>query len=142
MHTRRVCPIAKAVNSDDYAFPGGHVALGETNEQTLIREFKEEMGADIKVGELKWVGELFFPWGDKQCHQVCHYYEVEITDAETSKSGCFTGLELHENKEFNIEFHWMPIEKLDNCQIYPTQAVEMLKTDTKTVKHFVYKEKI
>ena len=32
-----------------FAFPGGHVAFGETNEQTLIREFREEIGADIQM---------------------------------------------------------------------------------------------
>lgn len=132
--------LQKPVNSDDYAFPGGHVAFGETIEQTLIREFKEEMGAGIRVGDLKWVGELFFPWGDKPCHQICLYYEVEILDGRTPKSGCFTGLEMHENREFDIGFHWIPIEKLENYQVYPTQAVEMLQTDTKEVKHFVYKE--
>lgn len=48
-------------NETGYAIPGGHVALGETNEETLVREFKEEINADIKVDTLKWVGELFFP---------------------------------------------------------------------------------
>ena len=56
-----------------YAFPGGHVAFGETNAQTLIREFKEEMGADISVERLQWVGEIFFPWDEKTCHQICLY---------------------------------------------------------------------
>ena len=41
-----------------FAFPGGHVEFGETNEQTLLREFKEEIGADIRAGDLKWVAEV------------------------------------------------------------------------------------
>ena len=132
--------LQKPVSSDDFAFPGGHVELGETNEQTLIREFKEEIGADIKVGNLKWVGELFFPWGDKPCHQICLYYEVEIADDRTPKSGCFMGSELHESKEFDMEFHWIPIEKANDYQIYPTQAGEWLKFSDKDVKHFIYRE--
>ena len=134
--------LQKPVNSNDYAFPGGHIEFGETNEQTLVREFKEEIGADIKVGNLKWVGELFFPWGDKTCHQICLYYEVEITDGRTPKSGCFMGLELHENKEFDMEFHWIPIEKTDDYQIYPAQASKWLRSVYKDVKHFIYKEEI
>ena len=55
--------LQKPVNDAAYAFPGGHVTLGESNEETLIREFKEEIGVDIRVGELKWVAEIFFPWG-------------------------------------------------------------------------------
>ena len=134
--------LQKPVGSNDYAFPGGHVGLGETNEQTIIREFKEEMGANIKVGNLKWIGELFFPWGDKKCHQICLYYEVEITDDRTPKSGFFTGLELHENKEFDIEFHWIPVEKTNEYQIYPIQASKWLRSSDKNVKHFIYTEEI
>ena len=65
--------LQKPTNDTGYAFPGGHVEFGETNEETLIREFKEEIGADIKVKEIKWVAEMFFPWGNKPCHQICLY---------------------------------------------------------------------
>ena len=75
--------LQKPANDDGFAFPGGHVAFGETNEETLIREFREEIGAEISVGELKWVGELFFRWGDVPCHQICLYYLVAIEDEET-----------------------------------------------------------
>ena len=56
--------LQKPTNEDFYAFPGGHVEFGETNEETLISEFREEIGADISVGELEWVAEAFFP-GEK-----------------------------------------------------------------------------
>ena len=35
--------LQKPSNDTGYAFPGGHVTLGETNAQTLIREFQEEI---------------------------------------------------------------------------------------------------
>lgn len=47
-------------DSDEYSFPGGHVAYRETNAETLIREFGEETGLHIQVGNLLWVGEIFF----------------------------------------------------------------------------------
>jgi 8-oxo-dGTP diphosphatase len=34
---------------DDWSFPKGHCEEGETNEQTAIRETKEETGLDIKL---------------------------------------------------------------------------------------------
>ena len=34
-----------------WEFPGGKADEGETDEQAVIREFKEEFGADITVGE-------------------------------------------------------------------------------------------
>ena len=57
--------LQKPADDDGFAFPGGHAAFGETNAETLTREFKEEIGADIAVGGLKWVGEVFFDWGGK-----------------------------------------------------------------------------
>ena len=89
-------------NDPGYAFPGGHVAFGETNAQTLAREFKEEIDADISVGELKWVAEIFFPWGDKPCHQICLYYMVTINSTDTPKDGMFMAKEHLEGREFNI----------------------------------------
>jgi ADP-ribose pyrophosphatase YjhB (NUDIX family) len=41
--------------NDAHAFPGGHVSFGETGAETIIREFREESGADIEVEGLKWI---------------------------------------------------------------------------------------
>lgn len=60
-----------------YAIPGGHVVLGETNEETLVREFKEEINVDIKVGTLKWVGEIFFSWIDIKDIETIELYPIE-----------------------------------------------------------------
>lgn len=45
--------LQKPTNDPGYAFPGGHVAFNETNAETLIREFREEIGAQIEVGPLQ-----------------------------------------------------------------------------------------
>ena len=39
MQTGRVL-LQKPTHDAGYAFPGGHVALGETNAETLVREFR------------------------------------------------------------------------------------------------------
>jgi 8-oxo-dGTP pyrophosphatase MutT (NUDIX family) len=41
-----------AEGDDGYAFIGGHAAFGETTDEPLVREFKEEIGADIKIKRL------------------------------------------------------------------------------------------
>ena len=53
--------LQKVPNDDGYAFPGGHVTFGETTDVTLVREFKEELGADIQIVRLLMVGENFCP---------------------------------------------------------------------------------
>ncbi|MDE6847136.1 MAG: NUDIX domain-containing protein [Lachnospiraceae bacterium] len=39
-------------SGSEYAIPGGHVKVGETTEEALIREYKEETGADVKCERL------------------------------------------------------------------------------------------
>ena len=132
--------LQKPTNEDFYAFPGGHVEFGETNEETLIREYKEEIGADIKVGELRWVAEAFFPWGENPCHQICLYYAIEITDEDIPKDGMFMAKEHIEGRNFDLEFHWIPTEKLDEIEVYPEKAKKLILSLDEGVKHFVYKE--
>ncbi len=123
-----------------FAFPGGHVAFGETNAETLIREFREEIGAEISVGELKWVAEVFFPWGNKPCHQICLYYLVEIQNPEIPTAGVFLGKEHLEGRNFDLEFHWIPLEEAAELELYPTDCRELLGKLNQGVQHFVYKE--
>ena len=132
--------LQKPTNEDFYAFPGGHVAFGETNEETLIREYKEEIGADIKVGELHWVAEAFFTWGESPCHQICLYYAIEIADENIPKNGMFMAKEHLEGRNFDLEFHWVPVEKTSEIEIYPTESRKLLSELGTGVKHFVYKE--
>lgn len=139
LHDGRVL-LQTTTDDTAFAFPGGHVAFGETNAQTLVREFKEELGADIRVGELKWVAEVFFPWGNRQCHQICLYYMVEIVDDLTPREGIFLGKEQMEGRRFDLEFHWVPLGRAGDYEIYPTQCRELLGKLGNGVQHFVYEE--
>ena len=44
-----------------YTVPGGHVELGETFEEALKREIKEEVGLDVKVEELLSIQQVIYP---------------------------------------------------------------------------------
>lgn len=133
--------LQKPTNDTGFALPGGHVSFGETNEETLIREFKEEINADIKVGELKWVAEIFFPWGDKPCHQICLYYIIELSDeTQIPTHGKFIGSEHLEGRNFDIEFHWIRLGDIDKLEVYPKNTNELLKHIDEGVEHFVYRE--
>lgn len=130
--------LQKPTNGSDYAFPGGHVAFGETHAETLVREFKEEIGADVQVGDLMWVGELFFPWGDRPCQQICLYYRVDILSPETPKTGSFAAREQLGGRSFQMEFQWVPADILDQIEVYPSNARALLKGEG--VQHFIYRE--
>ena len=115
---------------DDYdlwAPPGGGIEFGESTEETLIREFKEETGITIKVNEFLFLTEHVKP----PLHAVELFYHVETNDY-TLKAGCdpelkdknilqefmFTGAtELREidptNRHFSLKSCTNPIELLD-----------------------------
>lgn len=118
-----------------FALPGGHVAFGETNEETLIREFREEIGQEISVGALKWVGEIFFPWGKRPCHQICLYYQVVLQSHGIPSQGSFLGND-------DLEFCWVPLEELGNMTVYPENLPELLESWEGGVQHFISREEM
>ncbi|MDR0861769.1 MAG: NUDIX hydrolase [Oscillospiraceae bacterium] len=134
--------LQKPVGADGYAVPGGQVAFGESHEQTIKREFKEETGADVDVGELKWVEENIFPFDGKTAQQICLNYVVTLTDdKQIPLEGKFPSKEVGEHPlGETIEFHWLPLAEVKNLNVYPENAAELLKRLDSGVQHLIYRE--
>jgi len=140
VHNQKVL-LHRTYNEIGYAFPGGHAAYPETNEQTLMREFKEEISANVRIKDLKWVGEIFFPFQGKPCHQICLFYLVELEDeSQIPLEGSFLGNESFGDKAFVFEFSWIPLNKLDTIILYPPIAKQLLHNLEGGVEHFIYRE--
>ena len=68
------------------SFPGGHVEDGETLEESIIREMKEETGLDIKNPRL--VGIKDWPWGNNVRYFALLYVSNEFEgEIISSKEG-------------------------------------------------------
>src|SRR5207245_496719 len=45
---------------DKYTLPGGHIEVGETMKDAVIREVKEEVGLDVEVADMLLTQESIF----------------------------------------------------------------------------------
>lgn len=67
--------ICKLKKENFYFFPGGHLKFGETIKEALFREFKEELGIEIKKYSLIGVVDNIFLWRKKH-HEFNFVFEI------------------------------------------------------------------
>ena len=121
-----------------FALPGGHVAFGETSAETIVREYKEETGADIEAGRLIWVDEEFWKWGEKDAHTICFYHLLTIKNANTMPlDGTFTSLKTNDSK---LILEWVQLAEVKNVDIYPCFIRDKAANIAGGIEHFIHRE--
>ena len=60
----------KVKNEHFYRLPGGGIEFGETSEDALKREFREEIGAEIKIIKQIGISENIFTYEGKKGHEI------------------------------------------------------------------------
>ena len=96
-----------------YSLPAGHLDKGETIENCLIREAKEEIGITLKKKDIKLV-------------HVMHRQEKDIRLDFFYTASKYTGKITNAEPEKCDELQWFELDKLPgNTVSYIKQAIEM-----------------
>ncbi|MGN1344327.1 MAG: hypothetical protein ACI4U3_07085 [Traorella sp.] len=87
------------------------------------------------------VGEIFFPWENKACHQICFYYKVQLEDMNSIPlDGYFLGYDEFDNQRIDLGYHWIPLHELKNgLNVYPLELIPYILEDSNEIKHFISK---
>ena len=89
---------------DGWEFPGGKMEPGETPQEALARELKEELAVDVNVGEFLCTVDYDYPTFHLTMH--CFYCSVigsELTLLEHEASKWLKMTELH-------SVNWLPAD--------------------------------
>lgn len=104
-----VLPILeKTGNIKGYRPVGGTMEYREKAEETLVREFREELGADIKVNGLMTVFENIYELDDMPYHEIIFFYHAEFTEPHFYDHD---ELDLNENGTLT-KAYWMDADQL------------------------------
>ena len=97
----KVLSVQRAENDKEYVslkweFPGGKVEVGESREEALVREIREELSVDIEVSEFLMTVEHAYP----DFHLTMHVFKCVLDQGEITL-----------NEHFALK--WLSIDGLD-----------------------------
>lgn len=120
-----------------YYLIGGKVGMGETAEQAVLREVKEETGIDAQVVRALWFDQNFYTEKVKneRYHELGLYFLLRIKDDELTQEE-FT---VKEGKH-TLRFKWLPFEKLRGEYLYPNFIKSEIFDLPQSLKMIIEKE--
>jgi len=124
---------AKSEDYDVYYTVGGGVEIGESTEETVIREVYEETGYRLEIERLAFVHERFAVLNNQRCHQLGFFYLMkdnpDFVVAENTRTD--------QKKE---TLHWLPLNGLRGINLVPAFLRTKSFDNITAIEHIVSRE--
>lgn len=130
--------VHRATHETIWTIPGGRAEIGETSQQTLVREMQEELGVEARVERLLWSVENFFHYEGADFHEYGLYYLMEIPESFPFHAHDI----VHRNRDGKnqLEFKWVPATRaaLLALDLPPYFLAEEIEALPETPRHLVW----
>ena len=123
-------------STTSFHYPGGHVEIGETTKQAVIREIREEIGCELKDVKLLALVENFWEHQGTLGHGLELFYLATPLTPLNPKD--YTTIENDKGGEKQLAFKWLTAEELKNFDVRPAIIKDIIVAgDTDKIHHLV-----
>jgi len=138
IHDQRIL-LHRADYDSFWTLPGGRAELGESAEDTIRREMREEISTDVNVRRLLWLVENFFEYDGLKYHEVALYF---LTDFPAESRPLTQSTFESRDGETRLTFQWFPIERdaLAALPLVPSFLPAGLQDLPASVTHVVHRD--
>ena len=121
-----------------YCLPGGYVNVGETSEEAIIRELKEEIDLDFIIDSFVGVDECFFNnRKGVRTQAIDFYYKMSFKNKDDINNIDYDRVEDDHGKIVNHHFTWIDLNEVNNNLIRPEQIKDVIVNDIRDFHYII-----
>lgn len=129
--------LQSSTEEDFWVLPGGRCELGESAQDAIVREMREELGVEVEVERLVWVVEGFIEYQGRSWHEISFLFLLSLPPDSLihSRQEPFYGYEPL--ADLTLIFQWFSLDELENVTLYPAFLRTELKSLPETTQYVI-----
>jgi 8-oxo-dGTP pyrophosphatase MutT (NUDIX family) len=128
----------RSERDDFWALPGGRVEPGETAQEAVVRELREELDVDVTATRLVWLVENFFAYRNEPHHEIGLYFAAEPSPGSVlaTSPGPYNGVE----GDARLIFEWFDAAAISALDVRPVFVKRALVAQDFEFRHVVHRD--